>query len=207
VVTGAGTPPIGGYRMAERGTLRGYQFDKVEMFQIGIGRAAAVVKPPGADPIVLLNPRIAAASDEMDDKIRRTGPGSQAPADHRRHHGLLGDRDGQAGAIANQAHLRKHHRNTEPHEAPYASCAPAQPISRQAAPERSGAASSSHGSARRSRQDGHRRGLAVSLAITQLSRTGRTLPNQEALTCDFVPALEWLDAPGRSLQPVPCGTQ
>lgn len=37
--------------------------------QIGIGRAAAVVKPPGADPIVLLNPRIAAASDEMDERF------------------------------------------------------------------------------------------------------------------------------------------
>ncbi|AVH55561.1 formylmethionine deformylase [Streptomyces dengpaensis] len=37
--------------------------------QIGIGRAAAVVQPPGADPIVLLNPRITAASDEMDEKF------------------------------------------------------------------------------------------------------------------------------------------
>lgn len=57
-----------------------------------------------------------------------------------------------------------------------------------------------------SRKDGPRRGLAVSPAITQRSRTGRTLPDQEALTCEFVSALEWLDAPGRSLQPVPCGT-
>ncbi|MBT2527429.1 peptide deformylase [Streptomyces sp. ISL-99] len=37
--------------------------------QIGIGRAAAVVQPPGADPIVLLNPRIAVASEEMDEKF------------------------------------------------------------------------------------------------------------------------------------------
>ncbi|MFZ3475654.1 peptide deformylase [Streptomyces sp. 4.24] len=32
--------------------------------QIGIGRAAAVVQPPGADPIVLLNPRLTHASEE-----------------------------------------------------------------------------------------------------------------------------------------------
>lgn len=37
--------------------------------QIGIGRAAAAVQPPGADPIVLLNLRITAASDEMDEKF------------------------------------------------------------------------------------------------------------------------------------------
>ncbi|MEU9279969.1 peptide deformylase [Streptomyces sp. NPDC048341] len=38
--------------------------------QIGIGRAAAVVQAPGAhDPIVLLNPHITAASDEMDEKF------------------------------------------------------------------------------------------------------------------------------------------
>ncbi|MEU9429049.1 peptide deformylase [Streptomyces sp. NPDC048342] len=37
--------------------------------QIGIGRAAAVVQPPHADPIVLLNPRITDASDEMDEKF------------------------------------------------------------------------------------------------------------------------------------------
>ncbi|MCZ4509571.1 peptide deformylase [Streptomyces sp. ActVer] len=37
--------------------------------QIGIDRAAAVVTPPGADPIMLLNPRITSASDEMDEKF------------------------------------------------------------------------------------------------------------------------------------------
>ncbi|WP_406186213.1 peptide deformylase [Streptomyces sp. NBC_01006] len=37
--------------------------------QIGIGRAAAVVQLPGADPMVLLNPRITAASEEMDEKF------------------------------------------------------------------------------------------------------------------------------------------
>ncbi|WP_310726194.1 peptide deformylase [Streptomyces sp. N2A] len=38
--------------------------------QIGIGRAAATVQPPGRDtaPIVLLNPRITAASAEMDEQ-------------------------------------------------------------------------------------------------------------------------------------------
>ncbi|WP_326809286.1 MULTISPECIES: hypothetical protein [unclassified Streptomyces] len=38
--------------------------------QIGIGRAAATVRPaePGARPIVLLNPRITAACDEMDEQ-------------------------------------------------------------------------------------------------------------------------------------------
>jgi hypothetical protein len=62
------------------------------------------------------------------------------------------------------------------------------------------------GSAQRSRQGGSRRSFAVSPAITQVSRTWRTLPDQEALTCGFVPALEWLDAHGRSLQPVQGGT-
>ncbi len=51
------------------------------------------------------------------------------------------------------------------------------------------------------------RGLAVSPAITQPSRPGRTLPDQGDLTCGFAPVLEQLDAHGRSLQPVPCGTQ
>ena len=37
--------------------------------QIGIDRAAAVVQPPAADPIVLLNPRITAASEELDEKF------------------------------------------------------------------------------------------------------------------------------------------
>ncbi|MFF2777083.1 peptide deformylase [Streptomyces sp. NPDC058052] len=37
--------------------------------QIGIGRAAAVVQPPTADPIVLLNPRITAAAEEIDEKF------------------------------------------------------------------------------------------------------------------------------------------
>ncbi|AVV45403.1 formylmethionine deformylase [Streptomyces sp. P3] len=37
--------------------------------QISIDRAAAVVTPPGADPIMLLNPRITSASDEMDEKF------------------------------------------------------------------------------------------------------------------------------------------
>jgi peptide deformylase len=37
--------------------------------QIGIGRTAAVVQPPAADPIVLLNPRITAASEELDEKF------------------------------------------------------------------------------------------------------------------------------------------
>ncbi|MGP3950914.1 peptide deformylase [Streptomyces sp. 7N604] len=37
--------------------------------QIGVGLAAAVVQPPAADPIVLLNPRITAASEEMDEKF------------------------------------------------------------------------------------------------------------------------------------------
>jgi hypothetical protein len=63
-----------------------------------------------------------------------------------------------------------------------------------------------HGSAQRSRQGGSRQGFAVSPAITQVSRTGRALPDQEDLTCSFAPALEWLDARGRSLQPVPGGT-
>ncbi|MFG3403649.1 peptide deformylase [Streptomyces sp. NPDC048142] len=37
--------------------------------QIGIGRAAAVIQRPGADPIVLLNPVITAGSAEMDEKF------------------------------------------------------------------------------------------------------------------------------------------
>ncbi|MET9779219.1 peptide deformylase, partial [Streptomyces sp. NPDC006367] len=37
--------------------------------QIGIGRSAAVVQPPAADLIVLLNPRITAVSEEMDEKF------------------------------------------------------------------------------------------------------------------------------------------
>ncbi|MFJ3933865.1 peptide deformylase [Streptomyces sp. NPDC090029] len=37
--------------------------------QIEIRRSAAVVQPPGADPIVLLNPRITVASEEMDEKF------------------------------------------------------------------------------------------------------------------------------------------
>ncbi|WP_241827278.1 peptide deformylase [Streptomyces graminilatus] len=37
--------------------------------QIGIGRAAAVVQPPAAEPFVLLNPRITAALDELDEKF------------------------------------------------------------------------------------------------------------------------------------------
>ncbi|MGW0604151.1 peptide deformylase [Streptomyces sp. NPDC002640] len=37
--------------------------------QIGIGRAAAVIQAPGIDPIVLLNPRITAASTEIDEKF------------------------------------------------------------------------------------------------------------------------------------------
>ncbi|GFH37852.1 peptide deformylase [Streptomyces pacificus] len=37
--------------------------------QIGIGRSAAVVQPPAADPIVLLNPRVTAASEKMDEKF------------------------------------------------------------------------------------------------------------------------------------------
>lgn len=38
--------------------------------QIGIGRAAAVVAPaePGATPVVLINPRITASSDEIDEQ-------------------------------------------------------------------------------------------------------------------------------------------
>ncbi|WP_414170042.1 peptide deformylase [Streptoverticillium reticulum] len=37
--------------------------------QIGIGRAAAIVQPPGNTPaIILLNPRIITGSDEMDDQ-------------------------------------------------------------------------------------------------------------------------------------------
>lgn len=37
--------------------------------QIGISRAAAVVQPPAADPIVLLNPHITGASGEVDEKF------------------------------------------------------------------------------------------------------------------------------------------
>lgn len=37
--------------------------------QIGLGQAAAVLQPPGADSLVLLNPRITAASDEMNEKF------------------------------------------------------------------------------------------------------------------------------------------
>ncbi|MER5372651.1 peptide deformylase [Streptomyces sp. NPDC002553] len=37
--------------------------------QIGIGRSAAVVQPPGSVPIVLLNPRITDASEDMDDRF------------------------------------------------------------------------------------------------------------------------------------------
>ncbi|MEU6708107.1 peptide deformylase [Streptomyces wuyuanensis] len=39
--------------------------------QIGIGRAAAVIQPPGADPILLLNPCVTAASEAMDEKFER----------------------------------------------------------------------------------------------------------------------------------------
>ncbi|MFI0219868.1 peptide deformylase [Streptomyces lydicus] len=37
--------------------------------QIGIDRAVAVVQPPSADPIVLLNPRVTVASEELDEKF------------------------------------------------------------------------------------------------------------------------------------------
>lgn len=37
--------------------------------QIRISRSAAVIQPPGADPIVLLNPRITVASEETDEKF------------------------------------------------------------------------------------------------------------------------------------------
>ncbi|KOV62926.1 MULTISPECIES: peptide deformylase [Streptomyces] len=37
--------------------------------QIGIGRSAAVVQPPGSDPIVLLNPRVTDASEDMDERF------------------------------------------------------------------------------------------------------------------------------------------
>jgi peptide deformylase len=37
--------------------------------QIGIGRSAAVVQPPGSDPIVLLNPRITGASEDTDERF------------------------------------------------------------------------------------------------------------------------------------------
>ncbi|WP_240364082.1 peptide deformylase [Streptomyces sp. S1D4-20] len=36
--------------------------------QIGLNRAAAVVRPPGADPIVLLNPRITETSQATDER-------------------------------------------------------------------------------------------------------------------------------------------
>jgi peptide deformylase len=36
--------------------------------QIGLNRAAAVVRPPGVDPIVLLNPRITASSQATDER-------------------------------------------------------------------------------------------------------------------------------------------
>lgn len=37
--------------------------------QIGIGRSAAVVQPPGSDPIVLLNARITGSSEDMDERF------------------------------------------------------------------------------------------------------------------------------------------
>ncbi|MFF7449856.1 MULTISPECIES: peptide deformylase [unclassified Streptomyces] len=37
--------------------------------QIGIGRSAAVVQPPGSAPLVLLNPRITDASEDMDERF------------------------------------------------------------------------------------------------------------------------------------------
>ncbi|CAM5565414.1 hypothetical protein SAURM35S_02885 [Streptomyces aurantiogriseus] len=51
-----------------------------------------------------------------------------------------------------------------------------------------------------------RRGFVVSRALTQLSPTGRTPPDCEALTWPYAPVLDRLDALGRSLRPVPCGT-
>ncbi|MER7699161.1 peptide deformylase [Streptomyces sp. NPDC096095] len=37
--------------------------------QIGIGRSAAIVQPPGSDTIVLLNPRITDTSEDMDERF------------------------------------------------------------------------------------------------------------------------------------------
>lgn len=48
----------------------------------------------------------------------------------------------------------------------------------------------------KSRRDGSRRGSAVSPAITQLSPTGRALPDLKTLTCGFVPERKGLDADG-----------
>ncbi|RPF31018.1 hypothetical protein EDD92_0838 [Streptomyces sp. TLI_185] len=50
---------------------------------------------------------------------------------------------------------------------------------------------------------GSRRGSAVSLAGTQLSPTGRRLPDVKAMTCGFVLEMEGLDADGGPLRPVP----
>ncbi|MBC9726587.1 ISAs1 family transposase [Streptomyces sp. TRM68367] len=99
-------------------------------------------------------------------------------------YGRVGGCDRKSGAPpkASQEH--------GPHWAPTASCAPAQPISGRSRTGALRCGSSSHRSAQRSHQDGSRRGFAVSPAITHLSRTGRTLSDQKALTCNFVPALE-----------------
>ncbi|MEU3290475.1 peptide deformylase [Streptomyces longwoodensis] len=37
--------------------------------QIGIGRSAAVVQPPGSAPLVLLNPRFTDAAEAMDERF------------------------------------------------------------------------------------------------------------------------------------------
>ncbi|MFF4205701.1 peptide deformylase [Streptomyces sp. NPDC001668] len=37
--------------------------------QIGVSRAAAVVRPPGAEPLMLLNPRITHASEAVDERF------------------------------------------------------------------------------------------------------------------------------------------
>lgn len=82
--------------------------------QIGISRATAAVRPaePGAEPIVLINPRITATSDEQDEQFEGClsffdvcGLAVRPPADHRRdervgrHHG-----DHRVRARARPAH-------------------------------------------------------------------------------------------------------
>lgn len=49
--------------------------------QIGVDRAAAVVRPPDADPIVLLNARITDASEQTDERDDRGLRARHSPAD------------------------------------------------------------------------------------------------------------------------------
>jgi Polypeptide deformylase len=74
--------------------------------QLGIDRAAALVRPPGSDKVIaLLNPAIIEASDEIDEQyevmpalvVACRGPGCSPGAPRRRSASRVGRRRGRDG--------------------------------------------------------------------------------------------------------------